>query len=269
MAMKRGQFLQIAASVITFPLSLRVREDGERYTLASTYYRPAGKGPFPLAVLNHGAPIDYADAPAQVTTFNSQSRWFVNRGWAVLVPNRRGYGGSSGTLVEGTGPCSHPDFASAIGASADDILAATAAICKRPEIDSSRIVIGGVSAGGIGSLAAAARSPEGVVGVINFDGGRGSFGDGQNCDPDQLVALARKYGATTDAPALWLWAKNDHRFSVALGRRMYDAYESHRTNGDDRFIVLPPSGDDGHQLFMRADAVPLWSEHVASFLDRV
>ena len=269
MNLRRRDFLQLAASIVTLPLGLHVSENGARYTLKSTLYRPNGTGPFPLVVLNHGAPANYADVPSQFETFTDQSAWFVARGCAVLVPNRRGYGGSTGPFAESVGPCAHPNFLRAANASADDVVAAIGAVVSQRTVDSSRIVVAGQSAGGYASLAVGARAQRGLVGIVNIDGGRGSLDSGQNCDPAQLVAVAGDFGVTARAPSLWLYARNDERFTPSLARKMFDAYERHRPAGVDRFVVLPPYDTDGHTMFSYAAAIPLWAPYVAPFLKRV
>lgn len=267
MTLSRSDFLALAASATTIPFNVNAVIGGKRYALKSTLYLPARSGSAPLAVLNHGAPVNYADAPSEYTTFASQSAWFVARGWAVVVPNRRGYGGSTGPLAEGTGPCNDPDYLRAANASADDIIATIDAMHSVAHVNTKHVVIVGWSAGGYGTLAAGARSPAGVVGLVNFDGGRGSQGAGKDCDPAQLVTVAGKFGATTSAPSLWLWATNDERFPVALGRKMFAAYERGRPKGADQFVVLPRYDTDGHGLFDDPAEVPVWSPHVSAFLE--
>ncbi|MBV8489326.1 MAG: alpha/beta fold hydrolase [Candidatus Eremiobacteraeota bacterium] len=269
MNVSRRDFIALAASVLTLPLNLVAIEGGRRYTLKSTLYRPNGKGSYPLVVLNHGAPANYADAPSQYATFAPQSRWFVTRGWAVVVPNRRGYGGSTGPLAESTGPCSNPDFQRAANATADDIVATIAAMRSEPHVDSGRVVIAGWSAGGYGTLAAGARNPSGVVGLLNFDGGRGSLASGKNCDPAQLVRVAGEFGATAEAPSLWLWSRNDERFSPALARQMFAAYTRERPKGADSFVLMPAYDGDGHGLFDDASEIAIWAPYVERFLARL
>jgi dienelactone hydrolase len=267
--MRRSRFLQVTSAIVTVPLPLHVFESGTTYTLQNTFFHPSRGGPFPLIVLNHGAPGNYDTVATQFTRFTMQSDWFVRQGFAVIVPNRRGYGGSTGPFAEATGPCDHPNFRRAADASAQDILAATDAMRDNPLIDPSRIVLAGASAGGFGSLAAAAKAPGGVVGIINVDGGRGSLGPGKNCDPQQLIEIAGEFGATTGAPSLWMYAANDHRFNTTLARAMFDAYGRGRPAGRDTFLILPASGDEGHYLFETAAAVDSWTVPASAFLSRV
>src|SRR5229473_1986169 len=97
--------------LVTLPLSTQAQEtsrvpvlvDGETVRLAMRIYKPVSGNPAPTLVFNHGStgmgtdpglfsrPID---APAV-------ARFFVQRGWAVVMPARRGRGGSDGLYDEG------------------------------------------------------------------------------------------------------------------------------------------------------------------------
>ncbi|MBV8620117.1 MAG: hypothetical protein JOY84_14715, partial [Curvibacter sp.] len=60
--------------------------------LVSTF-RPPGPGPFPLVVISHGRPASMVDlARMQRQRFESASRYFVRKGFAVAVPLRLGAG---------------------------------------------------------------------------------------------------------------------------------------------------------------------------------
>src|SRR4051812_33680321 len=67
-----------------------------------TVLRPKGAGPFPLVVLSHGSPR----SPQQRRLdgrqrLSGESAPFVEMGYAVIVPTRRGYGHSGGDWAEG------------------------------------------------------------------------------------------------------------------------------------------------------------------------
>ena len=57
--MLRGEFLRLVAAATAMPYPLHVNEGGRDYRLTATFYTPDGPGPFPLVVLNHGAPANY------------------------------------------------------------------------------------------------------------------------------------------------------------------------------------------------------------------
>ena len=56
-----------------------------------TIYRPAGDGPFPLVVFNHGRSV--AEKRAQQGRYRPETaaRYLVGKGFVVMVPNRIGY----------------------------------------------------------------------------------------------------------------------------------------------------------------------------------
>jgi predicted acyl esterase len=64
--------------------------------LQVTLYMPSRGGPFPLALVNHGASHDPANAPRVADEFIPY--YFLSRGYAVAMPMMRGYAGSGGHL---------------------------------------------------------------------------------------------------------------------------------------------------------------------------
>jgi pimeloyl-ACP methyl ester carboxylesterase len=176
---------------------------------------------------------------------------------------RRGYGGSDGNFVEGLGNCDNPEYVRAGTASAADLKAAIAALSNRPDIDASRILSAGISAGGFATVALTADPPPGLVAALNFAGGRGSQTADTVCRAEKLVDAYAAFGKRSRVPMLWVYAENDHFFSPALARRFNDAFVG--TGGRATFIMEPPFGADGHQLFSAA-GIPRWTPLVDSFL---
>ena len=69
------------------------------------------------------------------------------------------------------------------------ICAPPSSICRsRPDIDATRIISVGQSAGGFATVALTADPPAGLVAAISFAGGRGSPRDGEVCADERLVA---------------------------------------------------------------------------------
>jgi dienelactone hydrolase len=232
-------------------------------TIDVTVFRPEGKGPFPLAVINHGSPRVAADRRVDGRQrFEAQSLELARRGFIVAVPTRRGYGESGGEWAEGFGPCRDPRYFASGLESARDVRAAIAELKRDPDVDAGRVLLVGQSAGGWAVLATASQPLEGLVGVINFAGGRGSPRAGEVCNDARLVEDAGRYGATSRVPQLWLYAANDQYFSPDVVRRMHESFT--RAGGKARLKQLPPFGDDGHTLFARGTSA--WLPEVEPFL---
>lgn len=69
---------------------------GDRvFLLETVVYRPAGNGPFPLVTIDHGKPRGSETmVPEMHPGYDVAAGWFVDHGFAVAVPMRRGYGSS-------------------------------------------------------------------------------------------------------------------------------------------------------------------------------
>jgi pimeloyl-ACP methyl ester carboxylesterase len=231
-----------------------------------TIFRPAGAGPFPVLVLSHGSPRSAADRRAAGRIrMPAQSERFVAAGFAVVVPTRRGYGESGGSWAEAYGRCDSPDYHAAGLETARDLRAAVEALRGEPWADTGRIVLAGQSAGGFGSVAAASLGIQGLVGVVNFAGGRGSRGPDHVCGEAQLVEAMARFAPGARVPQLWIYSRNDRFFGPALARRMHAAYLA--AGGSADFVEAPATGRDGHGYF--AAAIDDWWPGVEGFLVRV
>jgi dienelactone hydrolase len=237
-------------------------------TLVARLYRPSGSGPFPLAVMNHGAssPTEAAK-PDWLDWYAKPSRWFAARGYATLLLMRRAYAGSEGTWVEGYGPCANPVYHEVGLETARDIRAGVEFARTRPDVDGTRIVLIGHSAGAHGALALASTDLPGLEAVINFAGGRGGGNPSGHCASDRLVATMGRWAATTTARTLWIYAENDEIFAPPLVRRMHAAHV--QAGGHAELHVLSVPGAAGHSFFNRAGGESLWGPLVRAFLARL
>jgi dienelactone hydrolase len=238
--------------------------------LVATEYRPIVAGRLPAIVLSHGAPGDPRARSDYTGKYPILSDVFVDWGFVVLSPVRRGYGKSDGIFAEDYGSCDEPAYLQAGRETARDIEAAVVYLLQRPYVDRERIVLVGQSAGGWGSLAAASRGEVPIRGVVNFAGGRGGKRGNvpnDNCAPDRLVEAAGALGRTTAAPSLWLYTENDQFFGPALSRRMHEAYVAR--GGRANYHLLPAIGTDGHHLFGLKNGVALWKDKVERFLREI
>jgi dienelactone hydrolase len=234
--------------------------------LEALLVRPNEPGRYPLALINHGSPRSADERPDMTPwAMLPEAIEFARRGFAAVVVMRRGYGGSGGGWAEGYGGCENANYLAASAAAVADLKAAVAALSSRPDIDASRIIGVGHSAGGFATVALTADPPPGLVAAISFAGGRGSSSDDEVCRADRLIEAFHAFGARSRIPMLWVYAENDHFFAPALAQRLKQAFQSGGGRVD--FITAPAFGSDGHQLFSRA-GIPIWTPYVEAFLQK-
>jgi len=212
-------------------------------------FRPAGGGPFRLAVIAHASTQNVLRrAQMPQPEYRALAGWLVARGFAVLVPERPGHGGG-GRYLEDQGGCDEADYISAGRATADAIAAAAGFVRKQAFIRPDGMVIVGHSAGAWGALALAVENPKEILAIIAFAPGRGGHANDQPnevCAPHTLMAAAAEFGRNARVPVTWLVAANDTYFSPDLSQRMADAFRG--AGGKVEFRVLAASGSEGHWL---------------------
>jgi dienelactone hydrolase len=250
---------------------LRVTVDGPNGPLTGeftlTHFRPPGDGPFPLAVLNHGrAPAGKRREPSRVRSVGF-ARYWVRRGFAVMVPTRLGYGESGpGIDPEASRACASSDHARVARVMVQQTSATLSFARAQPWVDGSRIILAGASYGGIATIASAAERWPGVIAAVNFSGGLGGRPDNrpaQPCSADRLTRLAAELGRRAGSlPTLWLYAENDLYWGAEWPRKWAMAFSAGGGRADMR--MLPPLGEDGHDL--RGKGFAVWRPIVDRFL---
>jgi len=196
--------------------------------------------------------------------FEKQSQEFVKRGFAVVVLMRRGYANSEGECTEDFTNCDNVDLYEAGHESARDLVATARFMQTQAYIDGSKLLLAGHSAGGFASLAAASQQVNGLLGAINFAGGRGARGQ---CSSRHLCRAMEKFGRTNKVPTLWLYSQNDTFFSPTIVKEMHEAFQN--AGGKAKLVMLPPFGKDGHGFFPNERGLPLWIEEVDKFLTEI
>jgi dienelactone hydrolase len=190
-------------------------------------------------VFNHGS-TGPGLIPATLTLkFSIVARYFVEQGWAVLVPMRRGRGKSDGPYQESY-QCGRE--ASGIDSAVADLDGVFQFLREQPWADIKWSVIGGASRGGLLAVVYAGRRPEAVAGVINFVGGW----MGERCVPDVNGRFVRDAAKTAAVPMLWLYADHDPYYSAPEIRRYRAAFEE--AGGQGPFYLFPEIGGNGHYL---------------------
>jgi dienelactone hydrolase len=253
---------RVAGTVVRIPTP-ETGPGGARVSLEATLYRPAGSGPHPVVVFNHGSTGGGTVAPAVTLRPTRQAPFFVERGFAVLAPMRRGRGASDGAHGEYEGTCDPDVLGRGLARALEDMDAAMAYLRTEPWADPARVVIAGQSRGGLLAVAYAAERPGAVRGVINFAGGWTTQGCDERGRGFNLATFATA-GGRARVPMLWLYAEQDRFYSVPWIRRYYDGFD--RAGGTAALHVFPAFGGDGHRL---VDRVEIWSAAAAEFLRRL
>lgn len=231
--------------------------------------RPKTDAPARLAVLNHGSPPRAFSRPGmQPAPCDSEAvQWFLDRGFVVMLPMRRGYGMTGGSWDEGGGSCSAANYVHAGQESARDIEAVVNYATALPFVRHDGVVIVGQSAGGWATLALAARNDPRIVAYVDMQGGRGGHYHQQansNCRPDQLAIAAGRFGAKARTRMIWVFASNDSYFAPDIVQAMYSAFTA--AGGSVELHQLGPFSSDGHTVFWGRDGSRIWGPLVEHYL---
>jgi len=224
----------------------------EQRQIPVTVFKPAGDGPFPMVVLNHGRATS-AEKMAQPSRFRfeQQARYFVGKGFVVMVPTRVGYGETfDGFDPETNGGCTQPRIEPMSLAASDQVLAVVEFARSLPFVDAARWWVMGQSVGGLTTVATTWRNPPGLQGAVNFAGGTG--GDpvarpGRSCAAAQIEQLWKSRAAQAKAPMLWLYWENDLFWGAQAPRDWHRAWVE--GGGQAEFHQLSAVGPDGHSGF--------------------
>jgi predicted acyl esterase len=102
-----GALVERPAPVRFVEEHVRIPAHSGRTTLAISILRPRGDGPYGAVVLNHGVPLTEQarrlESPAMLL---HTAAAFAQRGYAVVMPLRRGFGATGGKFAEDPGTCS-------------------------------------------------------------------------------------------------------------------------------------------------------------------
>ena len=223
----------------------------------STYlYLPPGQGPFPLVVLNHGKSPGGTMQPD--TMFKWQARVFLERGYAVLAPNRPGLGKSTGGYIHS---CEVKNDARVW---AESVKVAIDYAKQLPQIDGSRIVVIGQSQGGITSVALGEQNVPGVLGIVNFAGGSRD----ERCGgwESELVDSYKAYGADSTIPTIFFYGDNDgHWGDGTLSKQFFAAY--HAGNPNSTYVDEGTFAKGDSHFFFSKDGYQAWNKQLWQFFD--
>jgi dienelactone hydrolase len=241
----------------------------EAKSVVITSFKPLGAGPFPLLILNHGRATANRRHTQGRQRFVEQARWFVERGFAVLVPTRIGYGETYSDFdPEDSDACRSPQLAVLDEAMMRQTLAVLEFARTQRHISVQRWLLAGQSVGGYLTVSVARRAPPGLAGAINFAGGYGGNPESRRGSPCGAWAWERSLaspGHTGKVPMLWLYWDDDWYWGNEIPKRWFDAYRS--GGGIGEFVAMPAIQGDGHAGF-RND-LRNWSAPVEKFVGRL
>jgi dienelactone hydrolase len=238
-----------------------------------TVFRPPGNGRHPLLILNHGRAVEERRHLQGRQRYLLQARWFVARGFVVMVPTRIGYGETHAGFDPEQLPACRGGFSfeRKDEALARQIAAVRAFALGQPYVDPGAWLIAGQSLGGYVAVTIARRAPEGLRGAINFSGGFGGNPETRRADPcgatDWERALARRAGPADAGPpgavpVLWLYWANDHYWGADIPQRWHRAFVE--GGGTGPYVQFPAIDGDGHSGFVRRSRD--WGPAVERFL---
>jgi len=232
-------------------------------TLEGFLYKPAGDGPFPAVIWNHGSEKRPGWQPYL-------AKFYTSQGYVFFLPHRHGHGRSPGEYIG--------DLTEQIRAQEknrgvvekkivqlpelynQDVVAAVAWLEQESFVDARRIVMSGLSYGGIQTLLTAEKGL-GIRAFIPFAPAVMSWA---NRELHKRLLEAVK---NAKAPIFLLQAKNDYSLgpSEVLGKEIEGKGPPNRAK------VCPPFGtthQDGHGGFACGEAgIAIWGGDVLQFLD--
>jgi dienelactone hydrolase len=200
------------------------------------------------------------------------ARFYNAQGFVFFIPHRRGQGRSPGpyimdrvnaipremtSIAEGG-----KRFVALHEEAARDVDAALAWLKRRPEVDPARVVMSGLSFGGIQTVLAAERGL-GVRAFVAFAPGAMSW-----ALVPALGERLRRAARGTKAPLLVVQAAND--FDLAPTRELGQEL-AHRTDGSATRVypAFGTSARDGHGGFATQPAgIAIWAPDVTAFFKK-
>jgi dienelactone hydrolase len=239
------------------PLEPTLIEYGQAPRRYGHLYVPAGDGPFPAVIYNHGSERTPPD-------FRGQARFYVPRGYVLFVPLRRGHGASAVDVAYradllGTRQGDAKAFVDLMETQAQDVSAALEYLRVQPMVDPRRIVMAGCSLGGVQTVLAAERHPE-LRAAVNFAGAAIMW---QRNAP--LRARLIQAAQNARVPVLFVQAEND--FDTTPSRVLADKMRAAGRSG--RAMIFPRHGETaraGH-AFCAGGRSPAWGPVVLAFIN--
>jgi dienelactone hydrolase len=225
-------------------------------TLRGYLYEPAGAGPFPAMIWNHGSERD-PGSPGELGGF------YTSAGYVLFAPHRHGHGLSPGEYALGVVPrgTRAEGIHAVIGLHENylrDTIAAATWLSRLALVDPARMAMSGVSHGGIQTILAA-EAGVGVAACVVF----APAAMGWEGNPELQERLERAVRKAR-APMFLVQAENDY----SLGPSEILGAELERKGEQNRVCVYPPYGPNhasGHGAFA-CHGMEVWGGDVYAYL---
>jgi carboxymethylenebutenolidase len=240
--------------------------------LKGYFWKPAGPGPFPAILFNHGSGAEDPQHTAGRTMAEAASDLapiFLKHGYAFFYLCRRGQGLSAdqGPFMQdllkqaeakGADARKQLHYQLITGSQLDDALAGLTYLKAASDVDLKRIAIVGHSFGGMLTLLSGDHDST-IRAEVAFAAGANSWRASQALR-DRTLAAVRK----TTAPVMLVYAANDYDTTPGkdISAELDRLHKSHLLK---IYPVIGTTSDDGHSLLYLG--ISEWEPDVFQFLD--
>jgi hypothetical protein len=169
---------------------------------------PIAPGKHPLAIIGLTELVDvYHAHDVGPGWMLPEAEWFVQRGWAVGIYLRRGYGTSGKFPHIGIIKCGTQDVEEYTDYQTKDLRVAFSYFSSQPDVDGTRVIVAENSDVWADSIWLADGVPATLKGILNF--GRSGVFDStfyrEKCLQGSILPALRRLGTTSHVPMLWVY----------------------------------------------------------------
>jgi carboxymethylenebutenolidase len=223
-------------------------------------HKPKGNAPFPAILMNHGSEQFPKSGQGIIEPY-------VERGYVVFFPHRRGQGCSSSQseyIMESINrePATTRDkkFVELQETHLEDTIAALSYLKQLPYVNNNRIITAGGSFGGIQTILATEKQL-GIRASVAFAPAAMAW-----CSLPLLRSRLIKAVRSATVPIMLIQAENDYDLTPTK----IMAEELKKANKPHKLLIFPAFGTthaDGHSFSVRGEKV--WGNEVFAFLAKV
>jgi carboxymethylenebutenolidase len=220
-------------------------------------HQPEGNAPFPAILMNHGSEQFPKSGRGIVEPY-------VNKGYVVFFPHRRGQGCSSSqseyimdAINREPETTRDKKFVELQETHLEDTIAALSYLKQLPYVNKNRIIMAGASFGGIQTVLATEQQLE-IRASVAFAPAAMAW-----CSLPLLRSRLIKAVRSATVPLMLIQAENDYDLTPTK----IMAAELEKANKPHKLLIFPAFGTthaDGHSFSVRGEAV--WGNEVFSFL---